>query len=57
MSSFKKSSMWPPNLKVVLNKMKLYLNLVEDLPPLITEKNVLDFTPKTISYMLHAGEA
>jgi hypothetical protein len=57
MLSFKKSSMWPPNLKVVLNKMKLYSDPVEPLPPLITEKNVLDSTPKTISHTLHAGEA
>jgi hypothetical protein len=57
MSSFKKTGMWPPNLKVVLNKIKSYSNPVEALPPLITEKNVLDSTLKTISYTLHAGQA
>jgi len=56
-SSFKKAGMWPPDLKVVLNKMKSYSDPVEDLPPLITEKNVLLSTPKTVSHTLLAGEA
>jgi hypothetical protein len=57
MLSFKKAGMWPPDLKVILNKMKSYSDPVEALPPLITEKNVLLSTPKTISYTLRAGQA
>jgi len=44
--------MWLPNLKVALNKIKSYSNLVEDLPPLITEKNVL---LSTVSHALLVG--
>ena len=49
--------MWLPDLKVVLNKIKLYSNPAEALPPLITEKNVLLSTPKTIPYALQARQA
>jgi hypothetical protein len=34
-----------------------YSDPEEALPPLITESNVLDSTPKTISHTLRAGEA
>jgi hypothetical protein len=57
MSAFKKAGMWLPNVKVVLNKIKKYFDLVELLPLLITDKNVLDSTPKSISYTLQAREA
>ena len=57
MSAFKKAGMWPPNVKVVLRKMKRYSDLVEPLPPLITDKNVLALTPKSISHTLRAGQA
>jgi len=49
--------MWSLNLNVVLNQIKSYSNLVKTLSPLITEKNVLLSTLKTISYMLRAKEA
>jgi hypothetical protein len=57
MSAFKKAGMWPPDVKVVLNGMKKYSDPVEPLPPLITDKNVLDSTPKSISHTLQAGQA
>jgi hypothetical protein len=56
-SAFKKSGMWPPDSKVVLKRMKKYSDPVEPLPPLITNKNVLALTPKSISHTLQAGEA
>jgi len=49
--------MWPPNIRVILRKMKTYNDPVEPLPPLITEKNVLGLTPKSISHTLQAGQA
>jgi hypothetical protein len=52
MSSFRKLGMWLPDLKVVLNKMKLYSDPIEALPPLIIEKNVLLSTLKTIPHAL-----
>ena len=47
-SAFKKASMWPPNIQVVLQRMKKYSDPIEPLPPLITDKNVFS-TLKTVS--------
>src|SRR5277367_6361479 len=49
--------MWPLNSKIVLKRIKKYSDLVEPLPPLITEKNVLALTLKSISYTLQARQA
>jgi hypothetical protein len=49
--------MWPPDVKVVLHRMKKYQDPQEPLPELITEKNVLALTPKSISHTLRAGQA
>ena len=49
--------MWPPSSKIVLSKMKTYLDSKPSLPPLILEKDVLSTTPHTISNCLRAGQA
>ena len=55
MSAFRKASMWPPNVKV-LCRMTKYSNPIEPLPPLVTDKNVLSLTPKSISDTLRARQ-
>jgi hypothetical protein len=49
--------MWPPSSKIILSKMKTYLDPKPSLPPLILEENVLSTTPHTISDCLRVGQA
>jgi hypothetical protein len=56
-STFKKAGIWPPDPKVVINRIKKYSDPVKPLPLLITSKNVLSLTLKSMSHTLQAGEA
>ncbi len=55
-NAFRKSGMFPSDVKVVLRRMKQYKNPEPSLPLLITDQNVFS-TPKSISHGLKAGEA